>query len=196
MMHLQKLIISTTVATLMGLSVQAYATDSTPAQPALQPKDSSTEIAKPTDTGKKPVQTTVIPSEGDVEGAVPRSSSSRISVVNRPLIAGLWGMEIPGTSCIEYYNFMENGEVAIKSGAEWTYGEYKYQLPDTLDSGSPILAMQIKYDNLQTDCSGNAVDQSGELQQHYVKWLAKTNIQFCGTDDGKQCYINLKKVLP
>ena len=30
---------------------------------------------------------------------------SDVEVVNRPLIAGLWGMTIPNVSCIEYYNF-------------------------------------------------------------------------------------------
>ena len=39
---------------------------------------------------------------------------SDIELVNRPLIAGLWGMTIPNATCIEYYNFKLNFIKAIK----------------------------------------------------------------------------------
>lgn len=199
MKHLQKLIISTTVAGLTAFSLQAFAADTAPqAKTIKEPAKAIADKAAPPvpvqEESKKPVQTTLIPSEGALTDAAPKTG--RISIVNRPLIAGLWGMSIPGAKCVEYYNFMENGEVAIKSAGEWTYGAYEYQLPETVDSGTPILGMKIKYDNQQADCSGNAVDQSGEIQQHYVKWVSKTNIEFCGTEDGKECYVALKKVLP
>ncbi len=199
MKHLQKLIISITVTSLSAFSLQAVAAE--PAPPVKTIKEPVKAIADKANPpvpaqaeSKKPVQSTLIPSEGALNDATPKTG--RISIVNRPLIAGLWGMSIPGAKCVEYYNFMESGEVAIKSDAEWTYGAYEYQLPETLDSGTPVLGMKIKYDNQQADCSGNAIDQSGEIQQHYVKWISKNDIEFCGTEDGKECYVALRKVLP
>ena len=200
MKHLQKLIISTTVASMAAFSLQAFAAEAVPpskavVEPAKTIKDTAAQAVTPgKEDVKKPVQATLIPSEDALADAGPKTG--RISIVNRPLIAGLWGMNIPGAKCVEYYNFMENGEVAIKSAGEWTYGVYEYQLPETQDSGSPVLGMKIKYDNLQADCSGNAIDQSGEIQQHYVKWIGKSDIEFCGTEDGKECYVSLRKVLP
>jgi hypothetical protein len=91
---------------------------------------------------------------------------------------------------------MEKGDVVIKSGAEWTYGNYVYQVPAASEPGTPILAMRIQYDNLQTDCSGNAIDQRGEDQQQYVKWTGPSSMEFCGTQDGSQCFASLKRVLP
>lgn len=191
MKYLQKLIISTTVASLSAFSLQAFAADS--ASTAKTIKDKATQVVTDKEDAKKSLPTTVMP---DDEALASAAKTGRINIVNRPLIAGLWGMSIPGAKCVEYYNFMENGEVAIKSDSEWTYGVYEYQLPETPDTGSAVLGMKIKYDNLQADCSGNAIDQSGEIQQHYVKWTSKSDIQFCGTEDGKECYVTLKKVLP
>ncbi|XID75970.1 hypothetical protein ACF3NA_05460 [Alkanindiges sp. WGS2144] len=121
---------------------------------------------------------------------------NKIVISNRPQVTGLWGMTIPGARCIEYYNFMENGEVVVKSGEEWSYGNYLYQVPALAESGSPVLAIQIKYDNLETDCSGNAVDQRGEQQQQYVKWTSASSMEFCGTKEGTQCFASLRRVLP
>lgn len=192
MTYLQKLIISTTVASLSAFSLQAFAADSTPTVKTTN--DKPVQVVADKGDAQKALPTALPDGADDVTDAAPKTG--RVSVVNRPLIAGLWGMSIPGAQCVEYYNFMENGEVAIKSNGEWTYGVYEYQLPETLDSGSPVLGMKIKYDNLQADCSGNAIDQTGEVQQHYVKWNNKSDIQFCGTEDGKECYVSLKKVLP
>lgn len=123
-------------------------------------------------------------------------NDNKIVIVARPQIAGLWGMTIPDAQCIEYYNFMENGDVVVKSGKEWSYGKYLYQVPAQSEPGSPVLVMQIKYDNLQTDCSGNAIDQRGEQQQQYVKWTGSSSMEFCGAQEGKQCFASLKRVLP
>lgn len=189
MKHLQKLIISMAVASVSVFSWQVYAADAVPAAKAI--KETATAAKE---SSKKPVQSTLIPAaDGQVD---PAPKTGRINVVDRPLIAGLWGMNISGTKCVEYYNFMENGEVAIKSAGEWTYGVYNYELPETVDGGAAKLRMQIKYDNQQTDCSGNAIDQSGEFQQHYVKWINQSDIEFCAAEDGKECFVSLRKVLP
>lgn len=126
----------------------------------------------------------------------PDQNDNKIVIVARPQVAGLWGMTIPNAHCIEYYNFMENGDVVVKSGKEWTYGKYLYQVPAQSEPGSPVLVMQIKYDNLEADCSGNAIDQRGEQQQQYVKWTGSSSMEFCGAQDDKQCFASLKRVLP
>ena len=121
---------------------------------------------------------------------------NKIVIVSRPQVSGLWAMTIPGAKCLEYYNFMENGDVVIKSDKEWTYGKYIYQVPTQPEPGLPVLVMQIKYDNLEADCSGNAVDQRGEQQQQYVKWTGASTMEFCGTQEGTQCFAGLRRILP
>lgn len=120
-----------------------------------------------------------------------------IVVKNRPLIAGLWAMPIPNKSCIEYYNFMEDGRFLIKSAREWTTGTYEYVLPALGDTTLPLLTMNIRYDNNEVDCSGNQVNQSNEVQRQFIRWdQSKRQIEFCGTPEGEECLLALKRVLP
>ncbi len=123
---------------------------------------------------------------------------NEVEVVNRPLIAGLWGMTIPNVSCIEYYNFKENGEFIVKSAGEWSWGKYVYQLPEmeAMATTAPQLTLGILYDSNDMDCSGNQINQTGEVQQEYVKWISPSHIKFCATADGQQCPLELHKVLP
>jgi hypothetical protein len=60
----------------------------------------------------------------------------------------------------------------------------------------PQLTMGILYDSNDIDCSGNQFNQTGEVQQEFVKWLSPSHIQFCAAADGKQCPLDLYKVLP
>jgi hypothetical protein len=118
-------------------------------------------------------------------------------LVDRPLIAGLWAMPIPEKNCIEYYNFREDGQFVVKSAGEWTAGEYQYDLPDVSDNSLPMLTLKIKSDNLATDCSGNAIDQSNEVQRQFVRWnVNQRSIEFCGTAEGQQCVLALNRLLP
>jgi len=130
--------------------------------------------------------------------AVPADVKSNINLVSRPLIAGLWIMTIPNVSCQEYYNFQEDGDFLVKSAGEWTIGKYVYVLPEAeaMAKTLPQLTMAIQYDNKAKDCSGSDIDQSGEVQRQYVKWIDSAHIQFCATDDGQQCVLGLRKLLP
>jgi hypothetical protein len=118
-------------------------------------------------------------------------------LVDRPLIVGLWEMPIPNKACIEYYNFREDGGFVVKSAGEWTTGEYQYDLPEINDNSLPMLTMKIKSDNLATDCSGKAVDQSNEVQRQFVRWNTdQRSIEFCETAEGQQCVLALARLLP
>ncbi len=122
---------------------------------------------------------------------------AQVKMVNRPQIAGLWGTIIRPKRCIEYYNFKENGQVVVKNAGEWSLGKYMYQLPD-MDEMSvtlPQLAMVILYDSNVMDCSGSNINQRGDVQQQFVKWINPSHIQFCATGDGKQCPLDLYRVL-
>ncbi len=123
---------------------------------------------------------------------------NNIDVVNRPLIAGLWAMSIPQVSCVEYYNFREDGLFVVKSAEEWSLGKYVYQLPEAeaATTSLPLLTMGIQYDSNVPDCSGNNVDQSGEVQRQYIKWIDSSHIKFCASEDGQQCELELRKILP
>lgn len=123
---------------------------------------------------------------------------SDIEVLNRPLIAGLWGMKIPNANCTEYYNFKENGDFFVKSSGERSIGKYVYQLPEmaAMAKNLPQLTLGVLYDNNDVDCSGNKINQTGEVHQEYVKWISASRIKFCETVDGMKCQLELDKVLP
>lgn len=117
-----------------------------------------------------------------------------IGIVVRPEIYGLWGMKIPNTMCTEYYNFKTSGQTVIRSADETSTGIYEYQ-PSDNNKEIGKLALQIKYDNNQKDCSGQQINQTGEISQYLIHWKDKNNIQFCDAE-AKQCFADLKRVLP
>lgn len=123
-------------------------------------------------------------------------SSDNISIVVRPQIAGLWGMEIPNNKkCVEYYNFKLGNQVIVKSADEWSTGAYEYQ-PSPDDKLLGALTMQIKFDNNEKDCSGRKDDQTGEVSQYFVKWQNENTIQFCTAEKASKCFVTLRRVLP
>ncbi|QER39783.1 hypothetical protein F2A31_08660 [Acinetobacter suaedae] len=125
------------------------------------------------------------------------ATANSIRVTNRPEIMGLWGMEIPNNKkCVEYYNFRGANEVVIRSGKEWSYGMYDYQPSDNQQERLPALILQIKYDNNEVDCSGQQVDQTGEVSQYFVKWANPHTIDFCANEKGDKCFATLRRVLP
>ncbi|WP_425426776.1 hypothetical protein [Acinetobacter populi] len=127
----------------------------------------------------------------------PSTNENTIQVITRPEILGQWGMKIPNNrQCTEYYNFRGNNEVVIKSDKEWSIGQYQYQVPNNRSEQLPALIMQIQYDNNEKDCSGYQEDQTGEIQQFFVKWINPQQIEFCGTDKGEKCFATLNKQLP
>lgn len=125
-------------------------------------------------------------------------SDNAIRIDTRPEILGLWGMDISKKNkCTEYYNFRAYNEVVVNSAKEWSVGLFEYQpSPDNTLEKLPTLVMQIKYENNELDCSGNRVDQSGELSQYFVKWKNRNEINFCATDSGQQCFATLRRILP
>lgn len=130
-----------------------------------------------------------------------KAPANRISVTTRPEIAGLWGMRIPEhPQCIEYYNFKSADQLVIKSAEEWSIGQYQYQPPGSAEDGStldaPVLSLNIQYDSNGRDCSGQQIDQSGEVQQLFIKWQNSHQMQFCADDAGQHCYATLDRQLP
>ncbi len=124
-------------------------------------------------------------------------SENTVRIMTRPEIVGLWGMEIPNNKkCIEYYNFKSNNDVFIKSGQEWSTGVYDYQASKDAAVQLPVLMLQVKYDNNETDCSGYKQDQSGEISQYFVQWKNPTTINFCNNEKAGKCFATLRRVLP
>ena len=124
-------------------------------------------------------------------------NAGKISIVTHSDLIGTWGMDIPSNKqCIEYYNFKSENDVVINSAKEWSIGQYQYQAPSNRSDQLPAMVMQIKYDNNEKDCSGVQVDQTGELQQFFIKWVTDQQIQFCATNKGDNCFATLNKVLP
>lgn len=130
--------------------------------------------------------------------AAPMPKQSTINIKLRPEIVGLWAMDIPNNpQCLEYYNFKDENDLVIKSGDEWTVGQYQYQPPvDASVSTVGVLMMHIQYDNNQKDCSGQQNDQSNEIQQFFIKWDNPRQIQFCADEKYSQCFATLNRRLP
>ncbi|MFC3902349.1 hypothetical protein SAMN05421749_10394 [Acinetobacter marinus] len=154
-------------------------------------------VAQTADTEVAQAQNNEQITNEEAQELVAAANSSKINIQTRPEIMGLWGMEIPDNKrCVEYYNFSGENNMVIKSDQEWSIGQYQYQAPSNRSEYLPTLIFQIKYDNNQTDCSGVKQDQTGEIQQFFVKWVNPTQIQFCGNQRGEQCFATLNKQLP
>jgi hypothetical protein len=120
-----------------------------------------------------------------------------ISIKTRPEIVGLWGMRIPNNKrCIEYYNFQNENQLVVKSDQEWSTGLYEYRPSTNPDQTASELIIQIQYDNNEKDCSGNQVDQTGEMSQYFVQWKSPTTIEFCDSAKAEKCFAELKRILP
>ena len=121
----------------------------------------------------------------------------KINIMTRHEIMGLWGMDIAkNPQCKEYYNFNSSSSVMINSDKEWSIGQYQYQVPNNRSEQLPALVIQIKYDNNETDCSGFQEDQTGEVQQFFVKWNSMDQIEFCAGNKGENCFARLSRVRP
>ncbi|WP_237412048.1 hypothetical protein [Acinetobacter nectaris] len=125
------------------------------------------------------------------------NTADDITIVTRPVIYGLWGMEVPNNKkCTEFYNFKTANQLVINSAAEWATGVYEYQPSPDNDIKSGALAIQMKFDNNQPDCSGHRTELNSDVSQYYIHWKDQNSIQFCASADGDHCFANLKRILP
>lgn len=120
---------------------------------------------------------------------------ARVSTYTLPNIAGQWQLVLDkpvNPNCQERYNFARDAKFLGSSGAEFTVGRYLYS---QVSDGLPALAVQTQYDNNAVDCSGQQVDQTGDMLLTFVKQEGNV-MQWCRDADGKQCPMTLKRVLP
>ena len=94
--------------------------------------------------------------------------------------------------CRELYNFAADNEMWSVSGKESTYGRY---LVTHREEGLPIIAIKTVYDNNEVDCSGNQVDQTDEALIAFLNHDGN-QMQWCADPDGKECFMNFKRILP
>lgn len=122
---------------------------------------------------------------------------AKISTHSLPIVYGQWQLQLDKLdpnqpNCQERYNFGRNQQFVGQSGGEMTYGKYLFS--DT-GNGLPAIAIQTKYDNNLVDCSGNQIDQAGDIMVAYVKYEGNV-MHWCSDDAGKQCNMTLFRVLP
>lgn len=136
---------------------------------------------------------------GNVVGDEPKTEPqiAKISTYNLPAIYGQWQLQLDKTdpnqpNCHERYNFGRDEVFVVQSGGEKTYGKYLYS--DT-GNGLPAIALQTKYDNNLTDCSGNQIDQTGDIMVSYVKYQGDI-MYLCYDSEGKECSMKLHRILP
>lgn len=102
-----------------------------------------------------------------------------------------WGLVRPGQICIEKYNFMPSGEVAISSHNERVTGTYSF-LENTAVVGLPAVIINFKTDNKQPDCSGDSTNQAGTSTTNFLKKVSDKEIYFCNDPLGKDCPVYIK----
>lgn len=102
-----------------------------------------------------------------------------------------WGLVQPGTACIEYYQFKNNGEVQIKSHQERIFGTYQY-IATTQNFELPAVMIHFEKDNQKTDCKGDASNQAGTSTTNFLKKQSDQKIFFCNDALGKDCPVYLQ----
>ncbi len=125
----------------------------------------------------------------------PKTQVAQVSTYALPSIAGQWQLQLKDAKiagCQERYNFGRDLQFLGSSGAEFTIGKYLFS---QMSDGLPVLAVQTQFDNNAMDCSGNQVDQTGDILLTYIKQDNNT-MQWCDDPDGKNCSMTLKRVLP
>lgn len=129
--------------------------------------------------------------------AQPKQQEAQVTTYTLPSIAGQWQLALEKKdpnqpNCQERYHFGREQVFRGQSGKEFTYGKYLFS--DT-GNGLPALAIQTEYDNNEADCSGNQIDQRGDILLAYVKKEGNT-MYWCSDAEGKKCEMKLNRVLP
>ncbi|ELA08823.1 hypothetical protein MOMA_00385 [Moraxella macacae 0408225] len=141
---------------------------------------------------------------GGVEQPSEKPQVAKVSTYVLPSIAGQWQLQLnqkqlnqkdPALSnCQERYNFGRNDIFLGQSGKEMSYGKYLFSDIDK-DKKLYVIAIQTKYDNNAKDCSGDQIDQTGDIFLMHVK-VDNNTMQWCNDSEGKQCNMTLKRILP
>lgn len=127
----------------------------------------------------------------------PNEQIANVSTYILPTIVGQWQLDLSNVknaqaNCQERYNFARDQKFLGVSGQERTYGEYLFS---AVSDGLPALAIQTQYDNNQVDCSGQQIDQTGDILVAYVKQHGNI-MQWCSDSEGKKCEMTLRRILP
>ncbi len=96
------------------------------------------------------------------------------------------------TQCRELYNFDQDHNMRVSSGAEITLGKY---VISHQAEGLPIILMTTTYDNNETDCSGMKIDQTGDSMIAYLKYM-DNKMSWCADAQGKVCNVHFNRVYP
>lgn len=131
----------------------------------------------------------------------PSAQEAKIGTYELPVVAGLWQLQkqdgsVQTDMCHEQYNFGQDGDLTTISGAEKTYGYYRYS---TQEEGLPVLAVKTVYDNNAPDCSGTQIDQSGHAFATFVLLDNRDDpavMYWCRDGQGQNCPTTLRRVLP
>ncbi len=123
------------------------------------------------------------------EGILEQTEQRIIKVVPSKITASA---SQPATQCRELYYFAADNEMWAVSGKERTYSRY---LITHRDEGLPIIAIKTIYDNNEVDCSGNQIDQTDEAMIAFLNHEGN-EMQWCADEEGTECYMNFRRVLP
>lgn len=93
--------------------------------------------------------------------------------------------------CKERYNFAADNQLRIISGEEVTHSIYHIYPKEDLN----VIFVRTLYDNNKADCSGNKIDQTGEVSVAFLKQEGN-QMHWCSDPQLKHCSLKFRKVLP
>lgn len=121
------------------------------------------------------------------------SQTQHSGVINPEMLTQFpqWGLVRTGHSCIEYYQFLPNGEVKIQSNQERILGRYTFLNQANVFE---LAAVKIDFvsDNSKPDCTGDATNQSNQSTVNYLKRKSEREIYFCDDAMGNSCPVYLR----
>lgn len=121
------------------------------------------------------------------------SQIKNLGLMNPEILAQYpkWGLVRIGQSCIEYYQFLPNGEVKIQSNQERILGRYTFL---SHANRFELAAVKIDFvnDNAKPDCTGDATNQSNQSTVNYLKRKSDQEIYFCDDAMGNSCPVYLR----
>ena len=126
------------------------------------------------------------------EGGIFSQSENRVFDIKPTINTALSASAKTQNQCRELYNFGADNEMWAVSGKERTYSRY---LVTHREEGLPVIAIRTVSDNNEIDCSGNQVDQTGEALIAFLNHDGN-KMQWCADPEGKECFMDFRRVLP
>lgn len=123
--------------------------------------------------------------------SVTHAGQDKLDVFDTLQKTQFWGLIRADQRCVEKYDFMPSGKVAIASDKERVTGTYR-SLEHNQTSQLPAIVINFQTDNTKSDCSGDSTNQASTLTINFLKKESDQKIYFCNDPLGQDCPVYLE----